>query len=379
MKIIHTAASLEDEASGPSYSVPSTLRALHALGHEAQLLSIGPRGTDVSRGFTHHRFKNAAKNLPVLRGLCLSSKMKTHLKFARPDIIHTQGLWLMPNIYAAQIAKQQNIPSVVTVRGMLAPAALEYSKLKKAAFGLAFQRQALKQASLFHATSQQEYEDIRSYGLSQPVLIAPNGINLPDLVSRPQSDRKKLLFFGRLHPIKGLDNLIDAWAKIEPLFPDWDLEIRGTGHDTYIKSLKQRIADHALSRATIGTGVFGNDKTELYQSADLYILPSESENFAITVAESLAAETPVICTRGAPWSGLETHNAGWWVQQDSLSLEHCLKFALNVPPLELIRMGKNGRKWMAKDFSWESVAKQLESAYAFLLKSGDAPTSLHIT
>lgn len=382
MKIIHTSASLEDEASGPSYSVPATVDALARLGHEAMLFSIGSGGEDTSGGFFHKRFENAYK-LPGLRALSHAPKMKAALAKTPAEIFHTQGLWLMPNIYPSKIAKQKNCPFIITTRGMLAPSALKYSRLKKSIFGVLHQKRVLESATLFHATSQQEYLDIRKFGLSQPVLIAPNGIDIPEVAYKQNKkngqgveQRKKLLFFGRLHPIKGLDNLIHAWARVEDKFPEWDLEIRGTGDANYIASLNTKLSELGVSRVTIGGGVFGAEKTPLYRSAHLYILPSEGENFGITVAECLAAGTPVICSRGAPWSGLQTHDAGWWVNNDPDSLENCLLGALSRPLMQLEAMGYNGRAWMSKEFAWANIAIQLEATYEWLLGNQDKPANV---
>lgn len=376
MKIIHTSGSLEDEASGPSYSVPATVRATQALGHDVHVMSIGSEGITDERGFTHHQFDNAASGIPILRGLNLAPKLKRALSAQKPDIIHTQGLWLMPNIYAAQVASAQKTPFIITIRGMLAPAALSYSKGKKTVFGAIFQKRALESAQMLHSTSEQEYRDIRSFGLTQPVLVAPNGIDIPVITSRPVRSKKTLLFFGRLHPIKGLDNLIEAWAALETSVPDWSLSLRGMGNVDYIESLQDKIKAMRLSRVSIGGGVFGDEKVALYQSADIYILPSQSENFGITVAESLASGTPVICTTGAPWSGLENHDCGWWTDQDPKSLQMCLQQALLTPPDRLQAMGSRGREWMRSEFSWHSIALQLESAYRWLLGASDKPLAV---
>lgn len=376
MKIVHTSGSLEDEASGPSYSVPATARATQALGHDVHVMSIGPARVTDDTGFTHHQFDNAAGTVPVLRGLSLAPKMKRALRAQKPDIIHTQGLWLMPNIYAAQVARPQKTPFVITVRGMLAPAALSYSKGKKAVFGTVFQKRALASAQMLHATSEQEYRDIRSFGLTQPVLLAPNGIDIPVIKPRPARTQKTLLFFGRLHPIKGLDNLIEAWAALESSVPEWSLSLRGIGDESYIQSLNDKIQTLGLSRVTIGGGVYGEEKVALYQSADIYILPSQSENFGITVAESLASGTPVICTTGAPWSGLSSHDCGWWTDQDPQSLQTCLKEALFTPQDKSLAMGNRGREWMRSEFSWHSIALQLESAYEWLLGAADKPLAV---
>lgn len=390
MKIIHTSGSLEEEASGPSYSIPATAKATQSLGHDVHVMSVDTLNskanstlrTDAKLGYTHHRFPHNFGTVPVLKSFNASRQMKKRLATARADIIHNHGLWLSPNIYASEISRKYNIPLVITPRGMLAPQALKYSAKKKAIFSLLFQNRALQTADLYHATSEQEYQDIRQRGLKQPVIIIPNGINLPSITQQkmaetPESTQKTLLFLGRIHPIKGLDNLINAWSRIESIFPNWTLIMKGPGDQAYISSLKQKTSDLNLKNVTLSNGVFGEEKIMAYRSADIYILPSKSENFGMTVAEALSVGTPVICTNGAPWSGLKTHKCGWWIEQDTNSLEACLRQALQTPPQTLKGMGQAGRDWMEKDFTWANIAQQLESAYLWLLGQGEQPKNIY--
>ncbi|MEP3266509.1 MAG: glycosyltransferase, partial [Hyphomicrobiales bacterium] len=234
MKIIHTIASIEDEAAGPSYSVPSLAAATASLGEDVSIFSIGPIGQDAKRGFTHKRFNHDYQATPIAKALSASRSMYRALLDEPADIIHNHGLWLMPNIYSAWVARKNGIPLIWAPRGMLSPQALKFSSAKKFIFSKIFQNRALQDVTLFHATSEQEYRDIRAYGLKQPVVIIPNGIDMPDLVPTKKTARRRLLFFGRIHPIKGLENLLKAWSNIEKDFPDWDLQITGPGEPQYI-------------------------------------------------------------------------------------------------------------------------------------------------
>ena len=345
-------------------------------------MSVGEAGLDESGGFRHHQFQNDFINIPIMREFNITHLMKKTLSIHVTDIIHNHGLWLMPNIYASQAAHKNNIPLVITPRGMLAPQALKYSAKKKAIFKYLFQTRALKAVNLFHATSEQEYKDIRNFGLRQPVVIIPNGIDIPVGIgsAKPKQEKptKTLLFLGRIHPIKGLNNLIQAWQRIENDFADWGLSILGPGDKNYISALKQLTSELGLERVTFGGAVSGKDKIDQFRAADLYILPSESENFGITVAEALSCETPVICTNGAPWSGLTQNKCGWWISQDIDSLEMCLRTALDTSTKTLTTMGKNGRLWMEKDFSWKNISGQLADSYAWLLGRGQLPNNVYL-
>ena len=197
--------------------------------------------------------------------------------------------------------------------------------------------------------------------IKQPVAIIPNGIDIPALTDEKKTVRRTLLFLGRIHPIKGLENLLHAWSKLEQDFSDWDLQITGPGDAHYIANLVNLISQLGLTRTTLSEGVKGAAKLEAYQASQLYILPSQSENFAMTIAESLSCAVPVICTNGAPWSGVVKNKCGWWVEPSVSSLESTLRMALNKTTGELNEMGENGRQWMKQDFSWTEIARQMKA------------------
>ena len=96
------------------------------------------------------------------------------------------------------------------------------------------------------------------------------------------------------------------------------------------------------------------------------MLPSYSENFAVTVAEALSLGTPAIVSTGAPWSGLVHNGAGWWIEVGSEPLVDCLRDSLSRPTAELVAMGERGRSWMQNEFSWESVGLQMSGTYQWL-------------
>lgn len=128
--------------------------------------------------------------------------------------------------------------------------------------------------------------------------------------------------------------------------------------------------------------VFGEDKNALYRSASLFILPSHSENFGIVVAEALAHGVPVMASTGTPWEQVVTERCGWWISIDEASLEACLRQALSQDPTTLRAMGENGRLWMRRDFSWESIANRIVSLYRWNGSNEDtfvaSPTFLDI-
>jgi glycosyltransferase involved in cell wall biosynthesis len=174
----------------------------------------------------------------------------------------------------------------------------------------------IRDAACIHVTSEQEYEEIRGFGLANPVAIIPNGIDLPRLLGSKSAEpavERIVLLLGRIHPKKGLARLVHAWSKVEVQYPNWRLRIAGPpelGHDNELRALAVSLG---LTRISIEGPVYGEAKTVAYQYADVFALPTLNENFGLTVAEALAAGTPVISTKGAPWSGLEREGCGWWI------------------------------------------------------------------
>ena len=120
--------------------------------------------------------------------------------------------------------------------------------------------------------------------------ILPNGIDLiPNPPSKRRSGRKSMLFFGRLHPVKGIEMLLQAWHKLAKDFPEWDLQIRGVDVEGYLPFLQEMVKEKKIERVDFGRPCFGDEKFALYQGSHLYVLPSYTENYAMTVAESLAS------------------------------------------------------------------------------------------
>jgi glycosyltransferase involved in cell wall biosynthesis len=236
----------------------------------------------------------------------------------------------------------------------------------------------MRRASLLHATSEQEYRDIRAFGLRQPVVIVPNGIDLPAPVKRRErpSHLRTLLYLGRIHPIKGIEILLRAWQPLAARHPDWQLRIVGPDSDSHQASLERLARQLGLDRITFAGPRFGADKQTEYAAADLYVLPSFTENFGMTVAEALAQGTPVVTTTGTPWAALREHGCGWMVTPDVDGLVSALDEALSQEPARLAEMGERGRAWMEHEFSWQRVATDFERAYRWLISGGTAPDFL---
>ena len=214
LRPVHVIAGLDPAHGGPSYSVPRLCEALAAAGAEPALLSVAagrdPPCDTRDKGYPDRRFAQDLARIPGLRALRRSAAFSAALDEAagRADLVHNHGLWLLPNLQAGWSAVAAGKPFVVSPRGMLSPAALAFSWARKNAFWKLLQGPVMRHAACIHATSAQEYDELRAIGLRHPIAVIPNGIDVPDLVLEPLAaagDKQVVLFLGRLHPKKGIE------------------------------------------------------------------------------------------------------------------------------------------------------------------------------
>jgi glycosyltransferase involved in cell wall biosynthesis len=382
VRSVHVIAGLNPAHGGPSYTVPRLCEALTTAGGDARLLSVA--GFDIaSNGDDNRCFPQDFARVPGVRNLRCSSGLVRALRELAPkaDVIHDHGLWLMPNVAAGRAALHAGKPLIVAPRGMLAPAALAFSRIKKRVVWALIQGGVVRRAACIHATSEQEYDEIRDFGLDNPIAIVPNGIDLPEpgphSISGAAANRV-VLSLGRIHPKKGLVHLVSAWARLEATHSDWRLRIVGPDELGHAGELVALAAKLKAERVSVEKSVARAAKIAAYQNADVFVLPTLNENFAITVAEALAAGTPVIATKGAPWRALQREGCGWWIDHGIEPLVAALANAMAMTREGLQAMGIKGRTWMARDFSWDRVARDMLDVYRWVALHGDPPTTVRL-
>jgi glycosyltransferase involved in cell wall biosynthesis len=380
---VHVIAGLEDRDGGPAYSAPRLCAALEKAACAVRLLNVGARDPQAAPlPFPSEAFRNSLGGLPLLGALRASAPLLAELRriAGEADIFHTHGLWLAPNVYPAWAAAGRGAKArlVMSPRGMMAPEAMRFSPVKKRLFWAAAQRRAVAVAACLHATSEAECADIRAFGVDRPVAVIPNGVDLPPEATQGAAAVRTVLSLGRIHPKKGLEGLLRAWGEVEARHPAWRLRIVGPAERDHDQELRALAADLGLQRVTIEGALFDDRKLAAYREAELFVLPSLNENFGMTVAEALAAGTPVISTKGAPWAGLEAEGCGWWVDHGAGPLAAGLADAMGHSPAALRAMGARGRAWMARDFSWDAAARAMMAVYGWLAQGGERPDCVRI-
>jgi glycosyltransferase involved in cell wall biosynthesis len=363
---------VDEEASGPSYTVVRLCRELLACGENLSLVAldrnIPPQAIPFLKTYPMRSVMTRLGFSPLMRD-CLAGAAE------HSDIMHNHSLWMMPNVYPGWAVRGTSCRLVVSPRGTLSRWALNRSAWKKRVFWALMQGPAVRRASCFHATSKREYEDIRSAGLRrQPVCVIPNGIDVPEMKPKPAAHSRMLLFLGRVHPVKGVDILLRAWSAVGPRFPGWELRIAGPDNNGCLPKMQALAGELRLKRVVFCGPLYGEAKQAAYHEAELYVLPTHTENFGVTVAESLAAGTPAIVTKGAPWGGLEENRAGWWIDTGIDPLVACLEDALSRSRTELTSMGQSGCEWMIRDYSWPRIGQMMHLTYKWLLFGGETPS-----
>jgi len=374
IKSIHIVPSISAEASGPSYSVPMLCEALTGQGEEVELHVLAPAPANAS--FQHYTI-HAHNSCPLLPRLGISPSMRKALaKSAKTaQILHNHSLWMLPNIYPSLAFKGTQCRLITAPRGTLSTYAINRSRWLKRAVWTLGQGNVLRESACLHATAEIEYHEIRRKGLHAPVAIIPNGIEIPFEQKHRKSTKqlRRLLFLGRIHPKKAVDLLLRAWAKLEKQFSGWELYIIGPDNGGYLSQMQKLAEGLSIKRVTFPGPVYGSEKRRAYLSADLYILPTHSENFGMTVAEALAHGVPAIVSKGAPWAGLEKEKCGWWIHIGEEPLSECLREAMSKSSTELADMGMRGREWMNRDFSWDRIGKMMHKTYEWILGGGSPP------
>lgn len=368
---MHVLNSLAAEAAGPSYTVPKLCEAVAATGAEVNLHVVGGVRDARFSGVGLH--PHPADRLPPKVNASRSLRRALDGAARHAAVMHSHELWRMPHLYPAAAVRGTRCRLVTSPRGTLSPVALMHSRFQKEVFWRLGQRRALLAADCLHATSAAELADVRRAGFRQPVAVVPNGFDLPAPRHVPRATPRRVLYLGRIHPIKGIGELVRAWSLVGADRQGWELHIVGPGQPRHVADIRSVIARSAARGVVVRDAVYGADKSREYREASVFALPSRSENFGMTVAEALGHGTPAIVGTGAPWAGIEPRRCGWWVEPTPDALAAALTVATGLGDAERDAAGQRGREWIERDFSWGVIGRQMRSVYDWLCGLGPMP------
>ncbi|GGF63739.1 Glycosyltransferase involved in cell wall bisynthesis [Mameliella alba] len=366
MKIAFLAGHLSRRASGVREVAEHLSAALARRGHDVRVFGLEDAAWQKGDKDNWHGAPATVKPPLGPRSLGYAPGWAGAIRAFDPDVLHLHGIWMASSAVAAGWATRSGKPLVISPHGMLSDVALSYSRGRKRVVSALYQDRCFRAAALYHATVPEEEAEIRAYGLTAPVAVVPIGVpDMPGaLRATPPLRQKTVVTLGRMHKKKRIDRLLRAWAQLEPNFPGWDLRIIGPDpKDGHLEMLQSLARDLGLERVAFPGPLFGDDKWRALQSAELFALPTDSENFALTVPEALLAELPVISTDGAPWSMLPAEGAGWSVPRDESALAGALAEGMSLPEAERRAMGARGRAWARQEFDWDKIAERIEVDY----------------
>jgi glycosyltransferase involved in cell wall biosynthesis len=328
-----------------------------------------------------------------------SPELTSAMKAENPAVIDVHGLWTFTSIAVRRASTSLNCPYVVHPHGMLDPWALRHSGWKKKLAAIVYERSHLENAACLRALNRSESDSMRALGLTNPICIIPFGIDLPegfptaaDTAMTPDdpnaptlvnqivsSGQRLLLFLGRIHPKKGLVNLLHAWALVKgrghaAMSEGWVLGIAGWGQGGHQDELERLVCDLDLGGSVAFLGPqFGSAKDAYLRRCDAFILPSLSEGLPVSVLEAWSYSKPVVMTAAcnmpegfSAGSAIEIEPSPSGVAKGILSL-----FEMTIT--QRAQMGARGRTLVQDKFSWPRAAAQMRNVYDWLVTGGSPP------
>jgi glycosyltransferase involved in cell wall biosynthesis len=290
------------------------------------------------------------------------------------DIIHIHGIWMAAQWTALNAAKKYNLPCVVSPHGMLEKwmwnYQRQYQKIKKGFyFNLVF-KPALSTETTFHAITPIELESLNRQLPSYHKVTIPNAVDssFGQFNLEPHQPEKQFLFLGRIHPVKAVDILIDAFIKAN-IGSGWKLLIAGPEYvPNYVIELKNKVITSGMENRIIFTGpVYGEQKLKLLEQTWALVTPSHSEVMGMVNLEAAIQKVPSITTYETGLCDWE-EGGGLLIHPNLDELTAALKIAAEWSIKERIDRGKRSFDLVAEKYSWQSVIPKWSNLYSSLLE-----------
>lgn len=376
MKVLHVTPSFYPALTygGPTLSVYQLCLGLARNGCDVQVLTTDANGPDAVLDVDRNHDVQMANGLWVrychrIMDVSISPTLlrlvASRIRWA--DVVHLMAVYSFPTIPTLLACKLMGKPVVWSPRGMLQRWE-GTSRVKSKAVWEMVCRFSSPRHLVLHVTSEEEAKESAARLPGVRLAVIPNGVEIPEVVGANNGHSGlHLVYLGRLDPKKGLENLLAAFKSLNGnLGGSSTLTIAGAGEAQYTESLRNQINSFQLSnRVKMAGALTGTAKRNLFETADLVVIPSHTENFGMVVAEALAHGVPVIASKGTPWKRVEEIGCGLWVDNSPASLASAINQISQMP---LREMGQRGREWMQREFSWDLVAKQMVDLYQSTLR-----------
>ena len=288
------------------------------------------------------------------------------------DVVHTQAPFIYPTYATGRAAIRYQKPLFYHQRGVLGPKHLKFRGMKKRLYIRAIEQPIMRRATTLIALTEAEVRSYRALGVQTPCRVIPNGVDIVDYQHSfdrsassfaISSDDMVILFMARLHPTKGADRLLRAFLMMQSRVPKAKLIMAGPDEWGIVERFRQEVMKAGIGNRVLFPGmVTGKAKQELLTRADLFCLPSDAEGFSMTVLEALANSTAVLLSPGCHFPEVEKVGAGRVVQPEADTLSKAI-VELFENPEKLKEMGKKGRDFVSRHYSWDTITDQLIEAY----------------
>lgn len=288
----------------------------------------------------------------------------------KPDVVHVNGCWMLQCSWTIFWAKSKGYPVVMSPHGMLEPWDIKKNYwTKKLPALLLYQKRSVKISNAIVATAESEKNNLLSLGYNKNVVVVPNGIVTENINCKDSwEEKRQILFLALYRKNKGIDILMQAISKLKNELTGWKVIIAGIESDYTINDLKEMAEQMRISDYVKVTGpLFGEEKWNAYRNSDVFVLPTLNENFGIVIAESYLCGTPVITTKGAPWSLIEKNKCGWWIDRSVEKVSEAILEFLSTNYDERKLMGVTGASLVKERYSSHVVAKKMVDLYNSIL------------
>jgi glycosyltransferase involved in cell wall biosynthesis len=310
-RVLHVISQLDPRTGGPATALLGLASAQADVGLAVSVVSGFKQSPDESVGAALARHGVNVRWVGPVRG-----KLNRHPDLgqaaqeaaAAADVVHVHAMWEEIQHRAARAAQQRGVPYVIRPCGMLDPWSLRQSRWVKQALLAWRVRRNLRRAAALHFTTTAERDLTAPLKLGVPAIVEPNGVDLAEFDRLPSpgtfrgaqpqlGDRPFVLFLSRLHPKKGLDLLVPAFARVagDPRMAGVTLVVAGPDEAGYRTQVEALASQEGIGGRVLFPGMLkGEQRLAALAEAKLFVLPSYQENFGNAVIEALAAGTPVV-------------------------------------------------------------------------------------
>jgi glycosyltransferase involved in cell wall biosynthesis len=364
MRVLHVLPTRVPEYGGPVRVAEALVAQINSRGHDARIFpSVPDAGSHVG----------GSAYWPGIRAIAELAR-----EVATAHLVHIHGLWTVPSTIAGTLSRARRVPYVITPHGMLDRWCLRSSRWRKLIYAAVLERRNLNGAAALHFFSEEERAESHDFGLHAPSFVLPNGVdtvafsNLPRREElwkhHPQTrDKIVVLFLGRIHPIKGLDMLIPAFARALALLKQLHLIVAGPDEGGYRSHIEVLVAREALADHVTFTGpVRGEEKRVLLGGVDVFALPSRHESDSVAVKEALASGLPVLITSACHFPEVASEDAGVMVAPEISAIVQGLARLAGDSKLRR-KFSENARNLVKRRYQWKSIGERLLETYASIL------------